>query len=199
MASDDLEENATNDVPIPQPLVRLNKCLVRPYHHSDAEAISEAANNPDIVKYMTNAFPHPYTLESADAWFRLCWAENPPRNFAICDLSNKPIGGIGLKPGSDVEIRSTEIGYWVGVPSWGKGIMSDAVKGFTDWVFREREDIQRIWAGVFEGNVASERVLQRAGYTFEGTMRKMIWKNQKLCDKNVWAIIRDDWENLERT
>jgi ribosomal-protein-alanine N-acetyltransferase len=89
-----------------------------------------------------------------------------------------------------------EIGYWLSEEYWGKGVMSEAARGFTDCVFREKPEIQRVWAGIFEGNVGSEGVMRRAGYTFEATMRKMLYKNGKALDMKVWAMIREDWEKL---
>jgi [ribosomal protein S5]-alanine N-acetyltransferase len=149
---------------------------------------------------MMNLFPNPYTLGDAYEWFNINAGRDPPMNFAICDVhTNTVLGGIGLKPNQDVFARSVEIGYWLGEDSWGKGLMTEAVRAFTDWTFRQRSGILRVWAGIFGGNVASEAVLRRAGYTFEGAMRQMVWKEALGArDQKIWAMIREDWEGLEK-
>ena len=74
-------------------------------------------------------------------------------------------------PLADVARRSAEIGYWLGEANWGKGIMTDALRAVSKYVFTSF-DVCRIQTIVFESNQASIRVLDKAGYAFEGRQRK---------------------------
>ena len=65
-----------------------------------------------------------------------------------------------------------------------------AVRAFTPWAF-ERYDLLRLWAGVFETNPASARVLEKAGYAFEGQLRRAVVKDGKVLDELIYARLRD--------
>ena len=66
--------------------------------------------------------------------------------------------------------HTAEIGYWLGEPYWNRGILTEAVVAITGWAFAERQ-LARIHAIVYAPNVASARVLEKAGYEFEGRAR----------------------------
>ena len=87
--------------------------------------------------------------------------------------------------------HSVEIGYWVAEPFWGKGIATRALRAVTEYAFTSF-DLVRIFAAVFEWNPGSARVLEKAGYTYEGRSVKSVTKDGQTIDQLVYAIIRDD-------
>ena len=99
------------------------------------------------------------------------------------------IGCIGLRLGVDVHCKTAEVGYWLGQPFWGRGIMSEVVAEFTPHAF-EAFDLHRIYAEPFESNRASVRVLEKAGFVCEGRMRASIFKNGKIMDSFLYARLR---------
>lgn len=113
----------------------------------------------------------------------------PETNFAI-DVAGEAVGGIGFTLQPDVAHRSAEIGYWLGEAFWGRGIASDALIAVTDHAFANY-DLCRIYAHVFEWNAASARVLEKAGYAFEGRLRKSVTKDGQTIDQLMYAAIRD--------
>ena len=119
--------------------------------------------------------------------------QKPELNFAIAD-DNELIGAIGLKLQEDVNRFSVEIGYWLAEPFWGKGIAVEAVKALTDFAFNKiGTRFNRIFAGVFEGNTASEKVLQKAGYKREAVLRKAVYKKGKFLDQHIYSILKEEW------
>ena len=72
--------------------------------------------------------------------------------------------------------RTAEIGYWVARPYWGKGIASSALEEFTQGVF-ESTNMARLYASVFEANLASARVLSKCGYQLDAVLQSAIYKN----------------------
>lgn len=185
---------------IPPAIVTRDDFTIRPYHASDAPGCALQANNPAVVTYMTNTFPHPYTEASAHTWFALCAAEDPPLNFAIVDTADGSfMGGIGLKRQFDINERTVELGYWLGETYWGRGLMGRVVRAFVDWVFEQREWVARIEARVMEGNEGSCRVLAKQGFLLEGVNRKQVWKRGRLLDSLMYAVIREDWEKTQAT
>jgi len=98
-----------------------------------------------------------------------------------------------------VERVGAEIGYWLGVPFWGRGIMTAALQAVTAHAFREHPELRRIWAVPFAWNPASMRVLEKAGYRAEGRMRESAVKDGKIVDQMLYAILRSDPSPLPDT
>ncbi|KAK0731511.1 acyl-CoA N-acyltransferase [Lasiosphaeris hirsuta] len=187
----------TPDIPeLPQPILTLPSCIIRPYHPSDAPALAQHANGPQIARYMTNQFPSPYTLANAEFWIKFSTpTDSPILNFAICDpLTNTVCGSIGLKPRADVEARTMEVGYWLGEAYWGRGITTEALIGFVGWAFGRwsEEELVRLEAGVFEGNEASVKVLTKAGFVAEGCRRKTGYRAGRTFDISIFGLLRED-------
>jgi RimJ/RimL family protein N-acetyltransferase len=166
----------------------LPRCTLRPYRRDDEASLVRYANNRNVSRNMRDRFPHPYTAAHAREWTTRVSAQSPTANFAIV-VSDEVIGGIGLEPGTDVFRRSAEIGYWLGEPFWGRGLATEAVRAATDYAFRTF-DICRLEAGVFEWNPASARVLEKAGYTLEGRARLGVFKDGRLGDRLLYALVR---------
>ena len=167
----------------------LNKCLLREWRVSDAEAIAHHANNRRIWRNLRDRFPHPYTLEDAHHWIEFAAAESPQLSFAIT-VNNEAVGGIGLSLGQDIERRSAEIGYWLGEEFWGRGIVTEAVQAVTEYGFT-KFDLCRIWASVFAWNPASGRVLEKAGFVREAILRKSATKDGQTIDTILYAQVRE--------
>lgn len=169
--------------------IKLTKSILRNWRRSDAASVACYANNYKVWRNVRDRFPHPYTLMDAEEWVRYASRENPTLNFAI-EVDGEAVGGIGLVPKEDIYRRTAEIGYWLGEPFWGQGIMSEVVKALTDYAF-ETFDLSRIYAGVFERNRASMRVLEKAGYTFEARLRKAITKEGETMDEFIYAVVQE--------
>jgi RimJ/RimL family protein N-acetyltransferase len=168
--------------------IKLESAVIRPWLLSDAEAIQRYANNRKIWVNLRDIFPHPYTLEHARQFLEMVTQENPPTTFAIA-TDSEPIGSIRLKLGSDIHRKSAELGYWLAEPFWGRGIMSHAVAEFTRRGF-EMFDLERIYAEPLANNPASARVLEKAGFKREALLRSNVFKDGKLQDSFLYAILR---------
>lgn len=165
---------------------------IRSFEDSDIPAIAKYANNRNIWINLTNKFPHPYTEADAQAWIRHVKAQEVETNFAIAS-KEELIGGIGFELQADVHCKSAMLGYWLGEPYWGKGAITRAVCAMTDYAFTHH-NLVRIYAGVFDYNPASARVLEKAGYVCEGRLRKSVFKDNKSADMLVYAILREEWQ-----
>jgi RimJ/RimL family protein N-acetyltransferase len=167
--------------------IRLPSCELRPWQPADASSLQRHADNPRVAGMLTDRFPHPYTAEHADAWIALNQRREPPTNFAIV-VDGAAVGGIGIELRNDVNRRSAEIGYWLGEPYWGRGIATDAVRAMTQYALATF-DVCRLAAHVFDGNVASARVLEKAGYLLEGRLRRSIYKGGRMLDERLFAFV----------
>ncbi len=170
--------------------VGIEGIVLRRFRRDDVPALVRYANDPRIAANLRDAFPHPYTEADARAWLGSADDDGDELSLALATPA-EVIGGIGLKREVDVQRASREIGYWVGAPFWGRGIATAAVRRLTDWAFAQLE-VQRVWGGVYSSNPASCRVLEKAGYLYEGTLRHSVTKRGRLLDQLVFARVRGD-------
>ena len=162
--------------------------LLRPWRESDATGIVRHANDRDVWLNLRDQFPHPYGTADAHAYIQSVVSQSPPLSFAIV-VGDDPAGGIGLRPGTDIERCSAEIGYWVGRTYWGRGIMTAAVRAVTTYAFTSL-DLVRVFALPFTDNAASVRVLEKAGYMREGLLRSSAIKAGQVRDQYLYAAVR---------
>lgn len=164
------------------------KVRLRPLRYADREHLAELANNKKIWNNLRDMFPYPYTLEDADKFLDSVKQQEPQVTLAI-EYDFQFVGVIGLVLQPDVYKKGAEIGYWIGEPFWGKGIATQALNLASDYAF-ETLAFERLYAGVFEGNEASKRVLEKCGFQLEGISRKAVFKNNKLIDEYRYGKLR---------
>jgi [ribosomal protein S5]-alanine N-acetyltransferase len=162
--------------------------LLRPWRPEDAPALARHANNPRVAACMRDLFPSPYTLDDAHRFIRLATGPSP-NLFLAMEVKGETVGGIGIHPLEDVHRGTADIGYWLAEPFWGKGIVTDAVRALVPVVF-ELTGIMRIQAGIFSGNPASMRVLEKCGFVREAVHRNAITKNGVLMDEVMYVRFR---------
>lgn len=159
---------------------------LRPWQMEDAPSLAAQANNWNIARFMTNAFPHPYTLENAHAFIDMASQTNTI--FAIV-VEGKAVGGIGLYLQKDILCKNAELGYWLGEAYWGRGVVTQAIGQVVEYGFAHF-DLLRIYARPFGNNLASQRVLTKAGFTLEARIHQNLFKNGELLDELIYAVRR---------
>lgn len=165
---------------------------LRAWKPEDVNSVAQYANNPKIAANLRDAFPYPYTREDAKSYVEGCANEDSTRRLTRAIVVNgEAAGSIGVFLGVDVYRKSAELGYWLAEPFWGNGIMSAAVRQICKEAF-ERFDIVRIHAEPFAFNSGSRRVLEKAGFTREGTLRSSVYKNGVIQDSCLYALLRED-------
>ena len=164
-------------------------CRLRQWFGSDAEALVPLANDPYVARYLSHVFPQPYTRADADRWIREQGTAETIGQFAI-EVDGELAGGIGFIIGSGEREGTAALGYWLGRRFWGRGVMTEAVQGVTQWAF-DALRVRRVWANVMDPNVASARVLEKAGYTLEATRRLAICDRRGMIhDELIYACVR---------
>jgi len=169
--------------------IKLGDYMIRDWRKDDAASIARYANNRNVAMWLRDRFPYPYTIYDAEGFLSAVARQDPRVSFAVT-TRHEAIGGIGLDMGADVHRFTAELGYWLGEPFWGRGIMSEAVAEFTAWAFGHL-DLYRIHASVFATNGASARVLEKAGFECEGRVRASVFKNGQILDQFLYAKIKD--------
>ncbi|MEZ0373434.1 MAG: GNAT family N-acetyltransferase [Candidatus Sericytochromatia bacterium] len=182
---------------LPRPLAQTVKLpLQKGWYLGEIEPRDRAAyilhlNDPAVYRY-TLHIPYPYTPDDADQWLALvdsmqCMVGGPS-NLAIRNPEGDLCGGIGfIVHGGPPLPHQVEIGYWLGQPYWGQGIMTEAVRVFCHWIL-QYYGFQRLTAHIFTENTASEKVLLKAGFKLEGLMTHHYHKDGVLHDGKLFAI-----------
>jgi ribosomal-protein-alanine N-acetyltransferase len=170
------------------------RCKVRPWLMTDVEPLVRHANNPRVAAQLRDRFPHPYTRRHAADFLRFATAPADPTNLAI-EVDGEAAGAIGYVAGSDVERYSAEIGYWLGEAYWGRGIVTEALVLVTEHVF-DAMNMLRLYALPFADNAASVRVLEKAGYEREATLRSSSVKAGVARDQALYARINPRWRGV---
>ncbi|MEA5459165.1 GNAT family protein [Arcicella sp. LKC2W] len=164
---------------------------LRPFKEGDQDSLVANANNIKIFNHVRDIFPYPYTHDDASWWIDANKETDKPATCFAIDIDGKVVGAVGFVLGNDIYRISAEIGYWLGENYWGKGIASEAVILMTDYTFKNFPNIERIWAGIFDFNKASMRVLEKADYHFEGIQKKSAIKNEVVLDIHVYVKFRE--------
>lgn len=191
---------ASESAAYPTPIITTSRLIIRPMHLPDAASTAQNADNPLIAKYMSLAFPSPYTLERAEGWINMNTALPYQEAFVICERSSPHvvIGGIGFTAGADVYAHTGEVGYWMGQAYWGKGYMTEVLGSFTRWVFenwnKDGKRIRRICGHVFSSNVGSIRCFEKCGFAHEGLMKGHAEKHGEVMDVHIFGLTKLDWE-----
>lgn len=163
--------------------------VVRPWRRQDASELQRQADDRRVWLNMRDAFPHPYRLEDAERFIAMATAMSPQTYFAI-EVGGRVAGGIGYTLHGDVERIAAEVGYWLGAEFWGRGIATAAVRVVTAFAFATHPELERLYALPFASNAASARVLEKAGYRSEGTLRRSAIKDGRVLDQWMYAIVR---------
>ena len=146
-------------------------CKIRRWELSDARDLATALSNKKIQDNLRDGLPYPYTEKDGKEFISTMLAANENDTFAFAiTVNGKVIGSIGTFRQTNIHNKTAELGYYIAEEYWGKGIMTEAVKQLCDYVF-SHTDIIRIYAEPFSYNIGSCRVLEKAGFQYEGTMK----------------------------
>ena len=172
------------------------RLILRPWTEADAESLYEYARDPRVGP--AAGWPVHTSVENSREVIRTVLSA--PENYAVClKTDNRAIGCVGLTVGekSNLKLPDTEgeIGYWIGVPFWGQGLIPEAVR---ELIRRGFEDLglSTLWCGYFEGNDKSRRVQEKCGFTYHHTNEDVHWKAMDdIRTEHVTRLTRAEWEN----
>ena len=165
--------------------LKLTMCEIRSWRASDLEPLVRYANNRKIWLNLRDRFPHPYAKADGQRFIRSMRQADPETAFAVV---GEAAGGIGFMLQHDVDRASAEIGYWLGEPFWGRGIATEALAAMTRYAI-DTHGLTRVFAVPFAHNVASCRVLEKAGFVLEARLRRSAIKDGQVLDQLQYAFI----------
>lgn len=166
------------------------ECNIREWKIEDKNRLAEMLNNKKILNNLRDGIPYPYTVTDAEEFITTMLSVDKTKTFPFAITVNDiVVGSIAVFRCENIHYRTAELGYYLDEEYWGKGIVTSAVKQICKYVF-EHTDIIRIFAEPFSHNTASCRVLEKAGFVFEGTLHSNAVKNGKILDMKMYAILK---------
>lgn len=171
-------------------------CKIRKWILSDAADLAAAVSNKKVQDNLRDGLPYPYTEQDGVDFISAMLSADENETFAFAiSLDSKVVGSIGVFRQGNIHRRTGELGYYIAEEYWGRGIMPEAVKQICNYVFG-KSDIIRIYAEPFAYNTASCRVLEKAGFQYEGTLRNNAVKNGKVIDMKMYSLLKKE-ESIE--
>lgn len=167
------------------------ECRLREWRIEEAARLAEMLNNRNILNNLRDGLPYPYTETDAEEYINSMRMADKNKTLAFAiTVDDKVVGSIGVFRCDNIHSRTAEMGYYIGEPYWGCGLGTSAVTQVCTYIF-ENTDIIRVFAEPFAYNTASCRVLEKAGFQFEGLLRSNAVKNGKVIDMKMYSLIKD--------
>lgn len=164
---------------------------LRTIEEEDVDFMLEGVNRPDVRRY-SGAFSEPYNRERYEAeWFERISEEGMVQLLAC--HGDERLGSVSLAP-MDERRGWANLGYWIHPDHQGEGYATEAARLLVDYGFRERR-LHRVSATIDAPNEASIRVAEKLGFVHEGTKRDDGFVGGEHVDKEVYAVLEDEWES----
>lgn len=170
------------------------RLIMRPWAENDAESLYEYARDPAVGPIA--GWPPHTSIENSLEVIRNVLSE--PETYAVClKDDNRAIGSIGLMFGSATNLnlpdKEAEIGYWIGVPFWGMGLIPEAVRALIRYAFVDLK-LDTLWCGYFDGNEKSKRCMEKCGFKYHHTNYDIHWKiTDEIRTEHVERLKKDEW------
>ena len=175
------------------PELKTKRLLLRPWRESDAESLYEYAKDPRVGP-IAGWNVHTSVEDSRQIIQSVLSA---PETYAVC-LGGKPVGSIGLMIGKDSNLAlpetEGELGYWIGVPYWGQGLIPEAADALIERAFTVLK-LQTLWCGYFDGNEKSKRAQEKCGFVYHHTNRDVYWAlTDDIRTEHITQLCVGDWK-----
>ena len=174
--------------------LQTNRLILRPWNEDDAEDLYTYACDPEVGP-PAGWQPHTSVENSCEIIRSILSA---PNVFAVCLRDDgKPIGSVGfhrndLATGDD----EYELGYWLGKPFWGQGIIPEASREMLRYAFEEL-GMNRIWCGYYDGNEKSRRVQEKLGFVYQRSTEGIEVKQMnELRIGHSSLMTRERWQDV---
>lgn len=172
------------------------RLILRPWVESDAQSLYEYAKDERIGP--AAGWPAHTCVENSR--YIIMTSLSVPETYAVClKEDNKAVGAVGLKIGGHSSFglpdTEAEIGYWIGVPFWGRGLIPEAVNEIIRRAFVDLR-LETLWCGYYDGNERSKRAMEKCGFRYHHTKKDVHRALMgDFCTEHVTRLTREDWES----
>lgn len=171
------------------------RLILRPWSESDAEDLYRYAADPDVGPIA--GWPVHTSEENSREIIRTVLSD--PETYAVClKADGKAIGSIGLKIGGTTDMTDRddecELGYWLGKPFWGQGLIPEAAEELLRHGFEDL-GMNAVWCGYYDGNGKSKRVMEKCGFIYHHTTERLeVPLMNEIRTGHVTLLTKERWE-----
>ena len=175
------------------------RLVLRPWHESDAEALYKYAKDPAIGPIA--GWPPHTSVEDSLNIIRTVFAA--PETYAVAlKETNEAVGSIGIMfvdglHSADMQVNEAEIGYWIGKPYWGQGLIPEAVRCLLRRCFEDL-GMTAVWCGYYDGNMKSRRVMDKCGFRFHHTEKGKTSPLGDVRTEHFMRMTKEEWLKYQR-
>ena len=149
-------------------MIETERLILRPWQAEDAENLYKYAKDPEIGP--PAGWPPHTSVENSRRVIKDVLAV--PETYAVCLKDDTPIGSVGLKRKGSTDMTDRddecELGYWIGKPFWGQGLIPEASRALLRHAFEDL-GMQVVWCGYYDGNEKSRKVQEKLGFLYHHT------------------------------
>ena len=175
-----------------------SRLILRPWHETDAEALYKYAKDPAIGPIA--GWPPHTSVENSLEIIRTVFAA--PETYAVVlKETDEPVGSAGIMfsdgtHSAAIKNDEAEIGYWIGVPYWGQGLIPEAVQCLLHRCFTDL-NLSAVWCGYYDGNRQSRRVMEKCGLTYHHTETGNTSPLGDIRTEHFMRITAEEWKQLK--
>lgn len=173
--------------------LKTSNCILRAWKLEDAPAITSLFNQKDIFDSLQTEEDFSLSLEWTQSLIKRAKVTPSPASFSIFE-NDQFIGSIFLKSGSGIYRYSAKLYFGLFDPYWNKGITSDAIRCITTYALQKLK-VKRVYSTPFSSNPAACRVLEKAGFQYEGRLKCSAYKEGQFVDQLIYS--RTSFEEVE--
>lgn len=162
---------------------------LRSVRATDAADLILHANDPDLASDLSENFPHPYTTEHATDFLTRALANTVEQHLAITH-NDRLVGMMGIVSSMSPSSVFAELGYWVGRTESGKGLATLALTTYAEHLLSSHPALNRLEALIYPHNIASQRVLEKAGFFHDATLKGRARHKGRIVDDILYARLR---------
>ena len=178
-------------------MIETESLILRPWRESEAGILYRYASDPDIgpiAGWMLHT-----SVENSLETIRTVFAA--PETYAVVlKKTDEPVGSCGIMfanslHSADMNDDEAEIGYWIGKPYWGQGLIPEAVSALLARSFNELR-LNTVWCGYYDGNEKSKRVCEKCGFKYHHTDRDVISPLGDKRTEHFYNLTKEDYNAI---
>lgn len=174
-------------------MIETERLILRPWRESEAAILYKYAKDPDVGPIA--GWPVHISVENSLEIIRTVFVA--PETYAVVlKETGEPIGCCGIMTAEGLHTASmgadeAEIGYWLGKPYWGQGLIPEAVMALLARCFNDL-DLKTVWCGYYEGNSKSKRVCEKCGFKYHHTNPDVISPLGDVRTEHFYSMTKAD-------
>lgn len=180
-------------------IIETERLILRPWGEEDAESLFKYAHDPAVGPVA--GWPPHTSVENSREIIRTVFAA-PEIYAVVLRATGEPVGSCGImfadsQHSAETSSREAEIGYWIGKPYWGQGLIPEAVRALLSRTF-DGLGLDAVWCGYYDGNIKSKRVCEKCGFRYHHTNADVISPLGDKRTEHINIMTRDDYAKLPR-